>query len=135
MPTLMPAACSRRTVHKWPAEPIEPTAKFSGPGVGLAAATRPLTSVAPTLLPIAIDSGACATKLTGAKSVCPLSGTAFIVLGAGAKVVLAPQADRSEVGLHLVRHRLHRHRRGDEGAGVEQQRVAVGARLRDGVAA
>ena len=46
------AGCSK------PAEPTEPTAKFSRPGCALAAAIRAFRSAAPTLLPMAIDNGA-----------------------------------------------------------------------------
>ena len=66
----MPAACSSRAVHRCPAEPTEPTAKFKRPGWALAAATSALRSATPTLLPMAMDSGACATRLMGTKSVC-----------------------------------------------------------------
>ena len=63
-------------------------------------------SVTGRSLAIATDSGALATSAIGVKSL-------TIAVG----------------------HLLHRHRRGDEGRGVEQQRVSVGRRLGDGVAA
>ena len=63
------------------------------------------------------------------------SADAHLVADGDRQRRLRHQADGHEVGLHLVGHRLHRHRRGDEGAGVEQQRVAVGRGLGHRVAA
>ena len=53
-------------------EPMEPVAKLSLPGAALAAAIRPFRSCTPALLPMAMDSGAWATRLIGRKSVCTL---------------------------------------------------------------
>ena len=99
-----PARASN-SVARWPAEPIEPTAKVVLSPLDFAYAISDLMSVIGRSLAIATDSGA-----------------------------LAP-ADRHEVLLDPVRHLLHRHRCSDEGRGIEEQRIPVGRRLGDSIAA
>ena len=68
----MPPARRSSSVDRWPAEPIEPMAKVSLPGLALAYAISPFTSVTGRFLLTATASGALATSTTGVKSLTTL---------------------------------------------------------------
>ena len=68
-------------MDRWPADPVEPIAKLSLPGLALAWEIRLLTSVTGRFLLTAMASGALATSATGAKSLTTLNGGDFIVIG------------------------------------------------------
>ena len=71
---------------RWPAEPIEPTAKVVLSPLDFAYAISDLMSVTGRSLAIATDSGALATSEIGTKSFSIPYGTSFIVIGAVTKV-------------------------------------------------
>ncbi len=81
------------SVERWPAEAAEPMANVILPGLALAWASMPLTSVNGSLLLTAMASGALATSATAVKSFAMSYGGVFIVAG----VVVKAEALNSSV--------------------------------------